>query len=107
MNEIFIKNLKNLRKEYNQTQKNMAELLNMSATGYASWEQGLSEPNMQALIIISNFFSCSIDELVGRNQVDNQGISGNISNSSFNMSVGKASGTIENFTLNHKMKKGK
>ncbi len=38
--------LKELRKENNYTQPEIAKILKMSKTGYASWEQGLSEPGI-------------------------------------------------------------
>ncbi len=53
----FSVKLKNLRIETKLTQKQIAEKLGMSETGYASWEQGLSEPsidNLRKLCLIHN-----------------------------------------------------
>ena len=58
-------NLKELRINENLTQEDMAKMLNMSATGYASYEQGKAEPSIDTLITLARFFKVSIDELVG------------------------------------------
>ncbi len=59
------KELKLLRESENLTQKDMAEMLNMSVTGYASYEQGKAEPDIDTLIILARFFNVSVDYLVG------------------------------------------
>ena len=56
--------LKELRKENKYTQKQIAELLNISATGYASWEQGLAEPNLTAIKKICKLYNITADELL-------------------------------------------
>ena len=58
--------LKELRKDKNLTQKQIAKILNKSETGYASWEQGLSEPCINDLITISEYYGVTIDYLVGK-----------------------------------------
>ena len=66
----FIKDrLKELRKENNLTQKQVARILNKSETGYASWEQGLSEPNINDLILLSKYYNVTIDYLVGKDDL--------------------------------------
>lgn len=61
-----IKNrIKELRKEKGLTQKQLATLLNKSETGYASWEQGLSEPNVNDLRLLCKIFEVSADYLLG------------------------------------------
>ena len=42
----------------------MATLLNMSRTGYASWEQGLAEPNSSDLKKLCVIFDVTADELL-------------------------------------------
>ena len=59
--------LKELRKKSNKTQKEMAKLLNMSQTGYNSYEIGKSEPNIDTLKKISKIFGVTIDYLVDNN----------------------------------------
>lgn len=62
--EIGIK-IKELRKEVGLTQKQVAKLLNKSETGYASWEQGLSEPCVNDLRSLCKIFKVSADYLLG------------------------------------------
>ena len=58
--------LKELRKNHNLTQQQVAEILQISKTGYASWEQGLSEPNILYLNKLANLFGCTVDYLIDR-----------------------------------------
>lgn len=69
MENLFKKRLKELRKEKQLTQKQVAKVLNKSETGYASWEQGLSEPNINDLIAICKFFDVTLDYLVGVSEI--------------------------------------
>ena len=63
-----IKNiLKELRKEKGLTQKQVAKMLNKSETGYASWEQGLSEPSINDIRLLCEIFGVSSDFLLGIN----------------------------------------
>lgn len=59
------KKIKELRKEVGMTQKQLAKLLNKSETGFASWEQGLSEPSVNDLRLLCKIFNVSADELLG------------------------------------------
>jgi len=54
-----------LRKEKKFTQKQVAELLQMSETGYASWEQGLAEPSLLAVKRLCIIYDVSADYLLG------------------------------------------
>ena len=64
--EFEIKNrIKELRKELNLTQKEMAKLVNKSETGYASWEQGLAEPNVNDIRKMCKIFNVSADYFLG------------------------------------------
>ena len=61
-----IKNrIKELRKEKGLTQKQLAELVNKSETGLASWEQGLSEPSVNDIRTLCKIFGVSADYLLG------------------------------------------
>lgn len=57
--------IKELRKEKGLTQKQLAALMNKSETGLASWEQGLSEPNVNDLRLLCKIFDVSADYLLG------------------------------------------
>lgn len=61
---MFSKNLIKLRKENHYTQSDMAKMLKMSRTGYASWEQGLSEPSINDIKLIAITFDITVDELL-------------------------------------------
>ncbi len=57
--------LKELRLEKNISQIEIAKLLNMSKMAISHWEKGNSEPSIEQLKILANFFDVSIDYLVG------------------------------------------
>lgn len=57
--------IKELRKENNLTQKQLAKLVNKSETGLASWEQGLSEPSVNDIRLLCEIFGVSADYLLG------------------------------------------
>lgn len=59
------KTLKELRLAGGKRQLDVAEYLNMSKNGYASWEQGLSEPNIVGLTKLATLYSVSVDYLLG------------------------------------------
>ena len=57
--------LKELRQEKKLGQVELAKELGVSKGVISLWENGLREPNMYSLIVLSNYFNVSIDELVG------------------------------------------
>lgn len=59
------KKIAEIRKENGMTQKQLAAMLNKSETGFASWEQGLSEPSVHDLRLLCKIFQCSADYLLG------------------------------------------
>ena len=65
MENKFKDNLKYLRTEANLGQVELAKKLGVSKGVISLWENGLREPNMTSLIIIAQFFSVTIDYLVG------------------------------------------
>ena len=56
MNYEIKTKIKELRKEMGLTQKQLAKLMNKSETGLASWEQGLSEPNVNDIRKLCQIF---------------------------------------------------
>ena len=64
MDVKFCKNLKNVRKECDLTQKQVAAALGVVESCYANWEQGRTEPNIDMLRKLCNIFHISIDELI-------------------------------------------
>lgn len=63
--------LKQLRLEAGLTQKQMAEYLNTSQPAYQNWEKGLRSPSKESLEKLAEFFSVSIDYLLGKNDIKN------------------------------------
>lgn len=61
-----MRNLAELRKLRNISQKNFAKYLNISQGNLCEWEKGRVEPNIDFLKKIADFFEVSIDYLVGR-----------------------------------------
>lgn len=57
--------IRELRKDKGLTQKQLAELINKSSTGVASWEQGLSEPSVNDIRSLCKIFEVSADYLLG------------------------------------------
>ena len=62
---IFGERLKDLRIEKNLTQKQLANLTDISKSMISSYEIGESEPTMTKLIALSKFFKVTIDYLCG------------------------------------------
>lgn len=57
-------NLKKLRHEKGFSQKEMADIFQIPVSSYANWEKG-TEPKIHYLILLSEFFNVSVDELIG------------------------------------------
>jgi transcriptional regulator with XRE-family HTH domain len=58
------KNMRYLRKQLSKTQSEIASLIKKGQTTIGNWENGISEPNLDELLIISNFFDIPLDTLV-------------------------------------------
>lgn len=58
--------LRELRKEKDKTQVELASILGVSRQVYANYENGINEPSIDILIALANYFECSIDYLVSR-----------------------------------------
>ncbi len=63
--DSFCIKLKELRIEKGLTQKAMAEQLNISIPTLSHWECDYQEPAFKDLIMLSAFFSVTVDELLG------------------------------------------
>lgn len=61
----FSERLKNLRKQANFTQVEVAEKLGVSQPAYASWERGVKKPTQENLVKIAQVLNVSVDYLVG------------------------------------------
>lgn len=61
----FKTRLKELRTEKGVTQADIAKLINASKMAISHWEKGNSEPSIEQLKILAEYFNVSIDYLVG------------------------------------------
>jgi len=61
----FAERLKELREEQNLTQYELAKKINISHACINRWEKGLRVPNIDSIIVLSKFFKCSADYLIG------------------------------------------
>ena len=59
-----MKQLKTMRKKKNMTQEQLGKILGVSQQAIAKWENGVSKPRVEMLVMIAVFFHCSIDELL-------------------------------------------
>ena len=57
--------LRTLREERGLTQKQVAEIVNMSQTGYNQYEIGKNDIPTKILIQLAKFYNTSIDYIVG------------------------------------------
>lgn len=61
----MIKNLKALRKEYNISQQQLANIIGVSQQSINKYENHTVEPDIETLKAIATFFNTTIDFLVG------------------------------------------
>lgn len=59
-------NLKNLRKENRKTQSELANYLKIAKSTYCGYEIGTSEPNLDTLKKLADFYNVTLDYLVNR-----------------------------------------
>jgi transcriptional regulator with XRE-family HTH domain len=60
----FTSNIKFLRKRRNRTQDDLANLLGMKRPTLSGYENGVAQPNLEAIIALSKFFNISVDTLL-------------------------------------------
>ena len=56
--------LSKLRKEYNYTQEQLAEILGVSRQSISKWESDIAYPETEKLIELGKLFECSMDYLL-------------------------------------------
>ena len=62
----LIKNLKQLRLSEQKTQKQLADIINTTQYTYSNYETGFTQPSIETLIKLANYYNISLDYLVGR-----------------------------------------
>lgn len=58
--------LRTLRRRQGLTQIEVAQSVGISRQALSNYERGLREPSLKSLIILSDLYKVSLDELVGR-----------------------------------------
>ena len=58
--------LKELREERNLTQNDVAKAINTSQRNISRWEKNENEPTSNFVLMLADFFECSTDYLLGR-----------------------------------------
>ena len=61
--------IRDLREDMHLTQKQVAEMLGMSQTGYSKYETGENDIPTTILIQLARFYDTSIDYLLGETKV--------------------------------------
>jgi len=64
--EKFAKRLRELREEKGISQRKIAPIFGISQSSYGDYELNISEPSLDMLIKIAEFFGVTVDYLLGR-----------------------------------------
>ncbi len=65
-------NIRRFRRERSLTQEQLSEVLGVTAGAVYKWEAGLSVPDIELIIQMSDFFDTSVDVLLGYEMKDNR-----------------------------------
>ena len=60
----FAENLKQIRKEKQLSQEELAEILDVSRQAVSKWEQGMGYPEVEKLLLLSSKLNISLDSLM-------------------------------------------
>lgn len=63
--------LKSLREEHSLTQDKLAEMLNIKRQTYSAWERNISNPDINTIIFLSQFYNVSTDYILGKTKIKN------------------------------------
>ena len=77
--------LSKLRKEYNYTQEQLADILGVSRQSISKWESDIAYPETEKLIELGKLFECSMDYLLKDDIIEKTGTS--VSDSTFTEKV--------------------
>ena len=102
-------NLKNIRKERNLSQEQLAEKLGVSRQAVSKWESGQSYPEMDKVLLMCKIFNYNIDELMNENvkevdQTKQSKININKYIDDFFAFITKTIDMLENMNLKEKLK---
>jgi transcriptional regulator with XRE-family HTH domain len=60
-------NLKILRKHFGNSQEEMASLLKLTRSSYSGYENGVADPSISTLVLLSDVYSISLDIIMKKN----------------------------------------
>ena len=66
--------LSKLRKEYNYTQEQLADILGVSRQSISKWESDIAYPETEKLIELGKLFECSMDFLLKEDVIEKNGV---------------------------------
>ena len=66
--------LSKLRKEYNYTQEQLADILGVSRQSISKWESDIAYPETDKLIELGKLFDCSMDYLLKEDVIEKNGV---------------------------------
>lgn len=66
--KVFQERFKSLRLQSNISQKDIAKFFNTTNSGISDWENGRTEPNLEQLVLIADYFNVCSDYLIGRQE---------------------------------------
>ncbi len=61
--------IRDLREDHDLTQRQVAQMLGMSQTGYSKYETGENDIPTAILIKLANYYKTSVDYLLGRTDI--------------------------------------
>ncbi len=62
---IMYKRIRDLREDKDLSQKNIAEILNISQSTYSRYESGFLDVPSEVLILLSKYYGVSVDYILG------------------------------------------
>ena len=65
--------LSKLRKEYNYTQEQLADILGVSRQSISKWESDIAYPETDKLVKMGKLFECSMDYLLKEDVIEKNG----------------------------------
>jgi transcriptional regulator with XRE-family HTH domain len=60
------KKIRELRQSKKLTQKDLAKILNVTPQAISKWERNESNPDIQTILKLSDYFNVSVDEILGK-----------------------------------------
>ena len=66
MGDSMYKRIRDLREDHDSTQTQIAQILDMSQTGYSKYETGENDIPTAILIQLAEYYQTSVDYLLGR-----------------------------------------